>query len=80
MMNAQLISSRLYFPGTWSTGTPADAGYFLKTSVLRLVKKFSEFYETRRFIAAITTTRHLSLSSGRSIQSMPSITLLEDIF
>jgi len=28
----------------------------------RLVKKFPAFYETRRFIAAFTAARHLSLS------------------
>ena len=34
-----------------------------------LVKKFPAFYGTRRFIAAFTTARHLSLSWARSIQS-----------
>src|SRR5215510_8909506 len=36
-----------------------------------LVKKFPAFYGTRRFIAAFTSARHLSLSFARSIQSMP---------
>ena len=37
---------------------------------LQLVKKFPAFYGTRRFITAITSARHLSLSWARSIQSI----------
>ena len=37
----------------------------------RLVKKFSVFYGTRRFITAFTSARHLSVSSASSIQSKP---------
>ena len=37
----------------------------------QLVKKFPIFYGTRRFITSVTSTRHLSLSWARSIQSMP---------
>jgi hypothetical protein len=33
-----------------------------------LVQKFAAFYETRRFIAAFTTARHLSLSWARAIK------------
>ena len=36
-----------------------------------LVKKFPAFYETRRFITAFTSARHLSLSWARSLQSIP---------
>jgi hypothetical protein len=36
-----------------------------------LLKKFPEFYGTRRFITAFTKARHLSLSRARLIQSMP---------
>ena len=36
----------------------------------QLVNKFSAFYVTRRFITAFTSTRQLSLSWARSIQSM----------
>jgi len=36
-----------------------------------LVKKFPAFYETRRFITAFTSARHLFISCSRSIQSMP---------
>jgi hypothetical protein len=35
----------------------------------QLVKKFSAFYGTRRFITAFTSARHLSLSWASSIQS-----------
>ena len=34
-------------------------------------QKFPAFYGTQRFITALTTARHLSLSWARSIQSMP---------
>jgi len=36
---------------------------------LQLVKKFLAFHGTRRFITALTSVRHLSLSSARPIQS-----------
>ena len=42
-----------------------------KLSGLQLVKKFSAFYGTRRFITAFTSTRHLSLFWASSIQSVP---------
>ena len=35
------------------------------------LKKFPEFYGTRRFITAFTSARHLSLSCASSIQSIP---------
>jgi len=37
--------------------------------VLQLVKKFPAFHGTRRFITALTSVRHLSLSWASSIQS-----------
>jgi len=37
----------------------------------QLVKKFLTFYGTRMFITALTSARHLSLSSASSIQSIP---------
>jgi hypothetical protein len=40
-----------------------------KLTVSQLVKKFSTFYGTRRFITAITTAHNLSLSRARSMQS-----------
>jgi len=41
-----------------------------KLTVPQLVKKFLAFCGKRRFITAITTARHLSISWGRSMQSM----------
>ena len=47
-------------------------GVLLKTLIiLQLSTKLPAFYEIRRFIAAFTNARHLSLSSVRSILSMP---------
>ena len=40
-----------------------------KLTGLQLVKKFPAFYGTRRFITAITSIRHLSLSWASPIQS-----------
>ena len=40
-----------------------------KLTGLQLVKKFPAFYGTRRFITALTSARHLSLSWASSIQS-----------
>ena len=43
---------------------------FLRSQlVLQLIKKFSAFYGTRKFITVLTSARHLSLSSANSIQS-----------
>ena len=48
------------------------AAVFLeKLTGLQLVKKFPAFYGTRRFITALTSARHLSLSWTSSIQSIP---------
>ena len=41
-----------------------------KLTGLQLVKKFPAFYETRRFITALTSVRHLSLSCANPIQSI----------
>ena len=40
-----------------------------KLTGLQLVKKFPTFYGTRRFITALTSVRHLSLSWASPIQS-----------
>jgi len=40
-----------------------------KLTGLQLVKKFPAFYGTPRFITALTSVRHLSLSSANPIQS-----------
>ena len=41
-----------------------------KLTGLQLVKKFPAFHGTRRFITALTSVRHLSLSSASPIQSI----------
>ena len=41
-----------------------------KQTGLQLVKKFPEFHGTRRFITALTSVRHLSLSWASPIQSI----------
>jgi len=51
--------------------TPWSRVLFEKLTGSQLVKKFPAFYETQMFITAFTSTRHLSLSWARSIQSMP---------
>ena len=40
------------------------------SSLLQLVKKFPTFHGTRRFITALTSVRHLSLSWASPIQSI----------
>jgi len=41
-----------------------------KLTGLQLVKKFPAFYRTRRFVTALTSVRHLSLSWASPIQSI----------
>ena len=41
-----------------------------KLTGLQLIKKFPAFYGTRRFITALTSVRHLSLSWDSPIQSI----------
>jgi len=45
--------------------------FFEKPTGRPLVKKYSAFYITRRFITAFTTARYLSLSRARSNHSVP---------
>jgi len=49
--------------------TPWSRVLLEKLSSLQLVKKFSAFYGTRRFLTALTSARHLSLSWASPIQS-----------
>jgi hypothetical protein len=51
--------------------TPWSRDLAEKLRGFQLVKKFPEFYGTRRFITAFTKARHLSLFWARSIQSTP---------
>ena len=48
-----------------------------KLKGFQLVKKFPAYYRTRRFITAVTSARHLSLSWASSIQSIPYISRLK---
>ena len=50
--------------------TPWSRVLLEKLTGFLLVKKFPAFYGTRRFIAAFTSARHLSLSWASSIQSI----------
>ena len=49
--------------------TPWSRVLLEKLTGLQLVKKFPAFYGTRRFITALTSVRHLSLSWASPIQS-----------
>ena len=50
--------------------TPWCRVLFEKLTGLQLVKKFPLFHGTRRFITALTSVRHLSLSWASPIQSI----------
>ena len=50
--------------------TPWSRVLLEKLTGLQLVKKFLAFHGTRRFITALTSVRHLSLSWASPIQSM----------
>jgi hypothetical protein len=50
--------------------TPWSRVLLEKLTGFKLVKKFPEFYRTRRFITAFTSAHHLSLSWANSIQSI----------
>jgi hypothetical protein len=52
--------------------TPCCKVLLEKLTGFQLVKKFSAFYGTRRFITAFTIARHLSLSWASSIQIISS--------
>ena len=69
-MYVDFISLRTQYLLTYIL-TPWNRALLEKLTGFQLVKKFPAFYETRRFITAFTSARHLSLSSASSIQSMP---------
>ena len=50
--------------------TPWSRVLLDKLASLQLVKKFPAFYGTRRFLTALTSARHLSLSWASPIQSI----------
>ena len=51
--------------------TPWSRVLPVKLTGPQILKKFPAFYATQKFVTALTTTRHLSQSWTRSIQSMP---------
>jgi len=59
--------------------TPCSRVLLEKVTGPQLVKKFPAFYGTQVFITAFTSALHLSLSSARSIQSMPSSVPLPEV-
>ena len=56
---------------TYSMPTQWSRVLLEKPTCLQLVKKFPAFHGTRRFITTLTSARHLSLSWGSLIQSIP---------
>jgi len=60
-----------------STAAPCSRVLPEKRAGPHLVNKFLALYETRRFITAITRSRHLSQSSARSFQSISNSTLFK---
>ena len=60
-----------YYLPTYSLN-PLSRGLLEKLTGFQLIKKFPAFYEIWRVITTFTSAHHLSLSSARSIQSMPS--------
>jgi len=51
--------------------TPWSRVLFEKLTAFQLVKKFPAFYGPRKFITAVTSASHLSLSWASSFQSIP---------
>ena len=67
------LEKSYYFITYWLTYlfTPWSRVLLENLTGSQLVKKFPAFYGTRRFITALTSDRHLSLSWASSIQSIP---------
>ena len=64
-------TARMNLTSTFHTYLLHSAGSLLeKLTGLQLVKKFPAFHGTRRFITALTSVRHLSLSWASPIQSI----------
>ena len=74
----QLVVSRYTDWATWPAWsivltyllTPCCRVLLEKLTGLQLVKKFPAFHGTRRFITALTSVRHLSLSWASPVQSI----------
>jgi len=56
------VSGQQHAPAALYLHTPWCRVLLEKLTGLQLVKKFLAFYGTRRFITALTSVRHLSLS------------------
>ena len=69
MSQMPLASRQLHSAGYYSL-TPWHRVLLEQLTGLQLVKKFPAFHGTRRFIAALTGVRHLSLSWASPIQSI----------
>ena len=63
-----MSTCRVLRNSSW-TLTPWCRVLLVKLTVLQLVKKFPAFHGTRRFITALTSVRHLSLSWASQIRS-----------
>ena len=57
--------------------TPCSRVLLEKLTGSQLAKKFPAFYGNRRLTAALKSTRHLSLSWARSVQSTPTSQFLK---
>ena len=66
--NIKICGTSVIKPHTYLL-TPWCRVLLEKLTGLQLVKKFPAFYGTRRFITALTSVRHLSLSWASPIQS-----------
>jgi len=64
-------ASFIWFIYIYKLLTPWSRDLLEKLTASQLLKEFPAFFGTRRFIAAFTSARHLSLSWARSIQSIP---------
>ena len=67
-----LRTSRRPVTSLYTKLTPWSRVIPVKLTVPQLLKKFLASYATQKFITALIRSRHLSLSSAISIQSMPS--------
>jgi hypothetical protein len=64
-----LAASQRWYPYFTDLLTPWNRFLLEKLTSLQLVKKFPVFYGTRRFLTALKSARHLSLSRASPIQS-----------
>jgi len=71
LINYYLLSYLLTYTYSMEQSPRKANRFSASQEIPRIVKKFPAFYGTQRFFTAFTRARHLSLSSARSIQSMP---------